>query len=79
MQIAHVFEEEDRKLWKHHMKAFFGQIPDTGDEYNPEDQSYIICYCGARINFLGDSKNGESVGAVWHNLVRIKDGDDEDE
>lgn len=79
MKVVHVFEEEDRNLWKHHIKAFFGHTPDTGDEYNPEDQSYVVCYCGGRMNQLGDDQSGDAVGAVWHNKVRLKDGTDGDQ
>lgn len=72
MQVVHVFEEEDRKLWKHHMKAFFGVTPETGDDYNPEDQSYIVCYCGGRLRSLGDNSSGEEVCAVWHNKIALR-------
>jgi hypothetical protein len=79
LQLVHVFEEENRSSWKHHLRAFFGHTPDDGDDYNPEDQTYIVCYCGGRLVRLGEDSNNQEVCAVWHNLVKIKGDDDGDE
>jgi hypothetical protein len=79
MKVIHVFSEEDRTLWKHHMRSFFGVIPSSGDEYDPKTQSYIACYCKGRITPLGDDAKLESVCAIWHNLVNLEDDEDEDE
>ena len=71
MKVIHVFEEKDRTIWKHHMRAFFGVIPETGDDYDPQTQSYVACYCGGRMMPLGDDTKLESVGAIWHNIVKL--------
>lgn len=78
MQIVHVFEEADRKLWKEHMRAFFGVTPNDGDEYDPETQSYVVCYCGGRVYPLGTQTNGEWVGGVWHHKVRMKEASEDE-
>ena len=72
MRIVHVFEEEDRTIWKHHMRAFFGHTPNNDEEYNPENQSYIACYCGGRLYPIGDDNSKEAVCAIWHNKVTPK-------
>ena len=77
MKVLHVFSEPDRSVWKAHMRAFFGVIPDDNDDYNPKDQSYVGCYCGGRIMRLGDDENRETVCAIWHNLVQLE-GDSEE-
>lgn len=77
MKVLHVFSESDRNIWKSHMRAFFGVIPSSGDDYNPDDDSYVGCYCGGRIMKLGDDRNKETVCAIWHNIVKL--GEDSDE
>ena len=66
MKILHVFQENKTVDRKAHIKALFGVIPITGDQYNPDDQSYIVCYCGGRLYNMGEGEGHEWVGAVWH-------------
>jgi len=77
MKVLHVFSEEDRSIWKSHMRAFFGVIPLSGDDYNPDNDSYVGCYCGGRIMKLGSDEKKETVCAIWHNIVTL--GEDSDE
>lgn len=72
MDIMHVFEETRTSARKAHIKAFFGNVPGDDDQYNAEDGSYIVCYCGARlIPLKKDKDNKITNAAVWHNLVTL--------
>lgn len=66
MKVLHVFEEEKGVDRRAHVKAFFGVIPITGDEFNPHDGSYVVCFCGGRIYKMGEGPEKEWIGAVWH-------------
>ena len=67
VELIHAFQESDKKDKKAHVKYWFGMSPLDEDEFNPEDGSYIVCYCGARLEPLDAAFIDEaSVAAVWH-------------
>jgi hypothetical protein len=78
MDVMHAFQEERMSSRKAHLKYFFGVIPGDDDQYEPENGSYVVCYCGARLVPLSRDENDEIVSAaVWHNYVDSgRDADD---
>lgn len=62
----HVFEEDDKELRKEHVKYWFGACYKDDDQYNEEDDSYIVCYCGGRLLPLEYEGDDVKTAIVWH-------------